>query len=890
MAEHNYKFSVIIPVYKAEKYLEETIKSVLKQTIGFQKNIQMILVNDGSPDHSKEICEKYVQKYPDNIFYLEQKNQGVSVARNNGLKLAKGSYINFLDADDTWEKNVFQKVEQFFKKNENEVDLIACRMKFFDAVNGFKHALDYKFREHPNMVVDINHYYDVPQLSMSSVFVKREIMEKYPFDAKLKYSEDSIICSKIILEKQKYALLNVVYNYRRRKEENSAIQTSNSKRDWYINTISYCYETLFNYSKEKFGTIIPYIQYQIMYDLQWRLTIPINHEILSKEEASQYLIKIKELLKQIEDSIICEQKHLTTEAKIYALQLKYDKEIKEDIFYKTGEVFFKDLKLATLYNNSLFIIRILELKKDKLQLEGQITTVLEEKDYEIYLEDNHKQKYSLQYFPMKHQEKTGIDRIILKPRGFKVEIPLKDIKNLQVVFCYKNTEKMIAKLRFEAYAKLHANYRYSYYQKGKYLITSKNDKIQIKKNNFFRHLKSELCYMFQLLKHKKVKQVIYRTIYYISKPFIRKPIWIISDRTDVADDNGQHFFEYLAKQTTKAKIYFAISKTAKEYDELKQVGRVLDNKSLKYKMFFLNADKIISSQANETQLNAFGKSKQCFKDLYQFDFIFLQHGIIKHDLSKWLHKQNKNIKLFVTSSSGEYESIIQGNYGYDKNVVKLTGLPRYDKLYKENEPQKQIVFMPTWRKKIAGREEGILKERIYNEAFKESEYCKFYNQLINEPRILEVMKQNGYTGKLYMHPNHKKQFIDFKGNETIQVMPEIESYQKEFKENKLLISDYSSVVFDFAYLKKPVIYAQFDIENFFEGQLYTKGYFEDETDGFGPVCYTYEDTVKAIIDIIKKDCRLEETYQKRIEGFYYKFDTKNCERVYQEILNLDKEV
>ena len=72
---NDYKISTIIPIYNVEKYLDETIKSIINQTIGF-KNIQMILVNDGSPDNSEEICLKYKEKYPNNIIYVKKENGG----------------------------------------------------------------------------------------------------------------------------------------------------------------------------------------------------------------------------------------------------------------------------------------------------------------------------------------------------------------------------------------------------------------------------------------------------------------------------------------------------------------------------------------------------------------------------------------------------------------------------------------------------------------------------------------------------------------------------------------------------------------------------------------------------------------------------------------------
>lgn len=96
--------SVIIPVYNAENYLKDIIQDIKKQTI---TNYEIILVNDGSIDHSKEICNELVENEK-NIRVIHQENQGPSVARNNGIKVSQGRYIIFLDADDNIPKNMFQ--------------------------------------------------------------------------------------------------------------------------------------------------------------------------------------------------------------------------------------------------------------------------------------------------------------------------------------------------------------------------------------------------------------------------------------------------------------------------------------------------------------------------------------------------------------------------------------------------------------------------------------------------------------------------------------------------------------------------------------------------------------------------------------------------------------
>ena len=108
-------------------------------------------------------------------------------------------------------------------------------------------------------------------------------------------------------------------------------------------------------------------------------------------------------------------------------------------------------------------------------------------------------------------------------------------------------------------------------------------------------------------------------------------------------------------------------------------------------------------------------------------------------------------------------------------------------------------------------------------------------------------------------------------------------YQKEFKENALLITDYSSVAYDFAFLQKPVIYTQSDRKAFFAGQMYDEGYWDYDSMGFGPVCKDYESTVNAIIAQVEAGCVLEDVYKKRIEAFYYAFDRNNCQRVFEAI-------
>lgn len=117
----NVELSIVIPVYNAEKYIEDTIKSILDQTY---KNWELILVNDGSKDESQYICEKLALK-DKRIKLISKENSGVSDSRNTGIKAAQGKYIGFVDSDDLIEKDMFEKMILNFYESE----IIICGYK-----------------------------------------------------------------------------------------------------------------------------------------------------------------------------------------------------------------------------------------------------------------------------------------------------------------------------------------------------------------------------------------------------------------------------------------------------------------------------------------------------------------------------------------------------------------------------------------------------------------------------------------------------------------------------------------------------------------------------------------------------------------------------------------
>jgi CDP-glycerol glycerophosphotransferase (TagB/SpsB family) len=211
-------------------------------------------------------------------------------------------------------------------------------------------------------------------------------------------------------------------------------------------------------------------------------------------------------------------------------------------------------------------------------------------------------------------------------------------------------------------------------------------------------------------------------------------------------------------------------------------------------------------------------------------------------------------------------------------------MPRLDRL--DSKSEKIVAIMPTWRRYLAGNIDISSGEWKNSEAIRNSEYLSFYESLLNDSRLLNTLDKNGYKMIFIPHPNMKAvcDFIDTPSGVSIC---ESCDYSDIFAKANLVVTDYSSAVFDLAYLGKPVIYAQFDKDEFFSGtHTYKKGYFDYEENGFGEVTYTLDDTVCEIIKCIEGNCTLDEKYRARIDAFFAYRDKENSARTLEKIKQL----
>jgi len=884
--QSKFHFSVIMSIYNTGKYLDDSIGSLLNQSIDFNENIQIILVNDGSTDNSEEKCINYMNKYPKNIIYVAKKNEGLSSARNMGLEYAQGDIINFLDPDDLWSSNTFKEVSLFFRLYPN-IDIIAGRLKFFEAINNY-HPLDYKFTT--SRVVDLNKEYNCIQLSAASSFIRRKAIGKKKFVKGLAPGEDALFLNKLLIKKPYYGVIkNALYLYRKRIDGTSIIQKIKMNDVFYFKSPIIYFQKILAISFKKFNKFLPFIQYLIAYEILFRIKI-CSYNYINLAKLIKYMQIILKLLALLDDKYILEQRNFGNILKIFALSKIHEKDMRKFITFKDGIFKYNEnniIQPANLISN--LVLLFIDITDNFLMVEAKDNCWMNKDRYYYYCQIG-----EIVYLP----EYNDLDSFsimtmfgrILKGRYLKFRIPLnnKDILNKKIYFYFSymnNTFEIFPNFGYFFHLPQINN---SYFVKGNFILLYVSGRLTLKNNENQLRDKLEEKYCKELKKINKNDLITIRqkAIVY-SKKLKLKEIWLINDRFNRARDNGEFFFRYLKKKNPKDIIFnFVISKNCSDYHRIKELGNVLSFGSKKYNNTFLKADKIITSTSNSWVDNPFGNDRKYLIDLYHFDLIFLQHGITKDDVSNYLNRFKKNYSIIITSSKYEYNFFSSSKFAYTNKNIKLTGFSRYDNLIVENTRNykyNNILIIPTWRMNIQGTWKPITYEGIYSNNFNKTDFFLFYNSLMNSPKLLEAMKKYNYKGTFCLHPSLSEQWRDFKNNSIFSIMANYD-YQSLMLKASLLITDYSSIFFDFAYMKKPVIYTQFDYERYRKNH-YKKGYFDYILNGFGPVCHDLETCINIIIDELKGGCKMQNKYLKRVIKFFPFFDRYNNDRIYNAIKN-----
>lgn len=897
-----YKFSVIIAVYNVQDYIDEAMKSIINQTIGFE-NIQVIIVDDCSVDDSVTVCKKYQQLYPDNVMFIQkEQNTGAADTRNTAINFIQGELTTVIDPDDYIDLDMFEKIYTYYNEVRDEVDVVAVPLQFFEASRGYHICSKYNF--HTTRIIDIDKEWYSIQVSVCGTFVDSEIFKKYKYPTDLIVdSEDCFLITQIILEKKKYAVLSnqCVYHYRKRNIKNSLTQTNGNKKEWYIDKINNFHFKLMKLSRQKYGTILKYIQFLCFYTLQWNIKYNYGKsKILSAEETDLYLNLIHEVLLNIDDDIIVNQrgdKKLALSIHIinFLIKIKYNSDISK-YFYRETNVY------KTIGNSYVYSLRehginitIIELKNQHLHMAGYSTNPFEGAGLTLKLYFNNEETDFVQ-FPSKTFQPKYFGIEASKCIEFVCDIPLSEsgLEVNQIYFTFENewvkyrAPMILAKY---PYSKLFPKNKYSYYIKDKLEVYIKGRNIWTRKVNTSIHFRKEVKLLLSLIfgpklarkKRSNFKSAILRMLYWMTYP-IYHGAWIFMDRADKGGDNAEFLFRYSIKQQDNKKKYFIINKDTETYKKLKKEHLpAVRRLSLKHRLLFLHAEKLISSQTGIIFMNGLSGLEVFFRDLISFDYIHIQHGIAWQNMEHLLNANIENIKLMTSCAHTEYTNLSQKMYGYVNNQLKMSGMARFDGFEHRDREEKKILICPTWRKELVGPL-TLDGKREYSEKFKESLFFKIYNDLLSDKEFINEVEVNGYKILFLLHPNLQSQREDFNLDERIE-FPDRDKidYDHSLKEAQIMVTDYSGIQFDFAYMKKPIIYFHHkDLPNHLENSEF----FDYTKNGFGEICEDLESLKNEIFKTIQNEGKLTPKYHDRVNKFFIYDDYNNCKRIYEQIINL----
>lgn len=368
---YSFKFSVITAVYNVASYLSEAIESILCQDIGFKDSVELILVDDGSTDSSGKICDHYQALYPDNIKVLHKPNGGAASARNAGIALASGRYLNFLDGDDKLSPSTLSAVYHFFSTVDDQISLVSVPIQFFEKKET-AHRLNYKYKDGKNQIINLNTQYSYVQMSIASSFIKREVLNEYSFDTSLRYAEDAKVIMQLLLEHPYYGIVpSGCYYYRFRNTQNSALNGTKLHKEWYLDCLKDYLLWALQTARQKYGSIPLFVQYNVMYDLQSRFGVPeIPASILSPDEHEEFRTLLREILRSIDDKIILQQRNLSREQKDYIISFKHGK---GSLKHCSNDIFFQ-YDCLKLYPASSYLLKLFhaEISDNKLKLTGAV--------------------------------------------------------------------------------------------------------------------------------------------------------------------------------------------------------------------------------------------------------------------------------------------------------------------------------------------------------------------------------------------------------------------------------------------------------------------------------------------------------------------------------------
>ena len=843
-------FSIVSAVYNVERFLPEFRKSLESQRVDLT-TIELVVVDDGSTDGSLEYLHNWAAKSKLSIKVLSKENGGQSSARNFGLDHATGEWVTFTDPDDLLDRNYFREALNFLKIHP-ETSVIGA--------NVFLYFEEGKFQEgHPrnrsfkmgNRIVDLEREPEIFPGSSTVSLMKLDVIqqEALRFNERIRPNfEDGHFMLRYLMatDISKVGLCSSAkYLYRKRSDNSSTLQNSLRHEGRYTSVLELGYIDICKRATERFNCVPNWIQHVILYELSWYFSE-------SEKSASQSFIN-----HEIRTDFVT----LFSQLAGYLAAEEVDAH-----------------GLRPLSHDARALLSF------SYQGEGEVSD-----SYYIDVVDDEQGLTKISFYF--RGEKPDVAFLV---DGQPFEVEHKKIRDLDLLHCVLAHE----------YIAWVPTARTDVVVNGRKLPAATRRVLPPRPRIFYplktrirtavsRRAPRVIANYYLIFKTRLFRSTIrwWAPLEINEKRY--KDSWVFMDRVHDADDSAEHLFDYVVNSHPEINSWFVITKGTADAKRLrvKYGKRVVYYDSTSRLVMLTHAKFVISSHGDVSMVNPRRYTWRFGAPRYKF--IFLQHGIIKDDLSRWLNP--KKFAMFVTSTVAEQASIADDHtsYVYTSREAQLTGLPRFDRLIEKaktvsQDEQNLILICPTWRAGLTVT--TFTWPRKILPQFWESDYYKQWDAFVRSPELAQAAQEKGLTVAFMPHPNLSAVLEEIELPDHVRIIRyEDIDIQRTFAQAAVLITDYSSVAFNAAYLDRPIVYFHFDKEDALSGgHVGRPGYFDYEEHGFGPVALTVEDAISATTKQIHYGIDPEPLYQTRINETFPIRDGQACARVFQAVQELDR--
>jgi glycosyltransferase involved in cell wall biosynthesis len=876
----------VVPMYNVAPYLPDFLRSLETQEPG-RYDLEVIFVDDGSPDESGDIARTWLRSSAFRGSVISTPNGGVSSARNIGMAAATGEWIAFPDPDDFLHPAYLREATKFMRSprgmRSNVIATNVLRYNEETKETRDVHALRFKFKGTAK-TVDLSRSPHYIQLFVNSAFMRLNELRSAgaQFPADIRQSEDAIFIASFLATFDKPVLGVVpeaIYSYRQRQDKTSALDTSLSDPRSYIDRFKRGYLPLLR-SLAAHGEVPEWLGNLVLYEYRWPITrelVPQSKaHVLDTNQQEEFLRTASEILQYFPDewilgfrviSLPLEAKYLLLALKgsplpddaVHIHKLDADRNLMQLRYYFVGELPSEEFRIRAKP------VQPVAAKVRGLPYFGQ--QLLRERI--VWLPANSwlavdigGRRRPLKFGRPSLPEFAVTERAIW--RQFREALPSAPTRSS--VPAGAASKSPYRRARAAARRSLEATTR---------TMTRVVDTVESRRA---RRRRREVELVRKLAAGKRARQRY-------------ADAWVFSDRLSMAQDNAEHVYRYVSSHHPDVNAWFVMRRDSPDWARLKADGfRLVEYRSREHHVLMLNAAHVVSSHLDVEFArpieDRFYPSKQRWK------FTFLQHGIVLHDMAAWFNQ--KNLDVLVTTTRAEYDAITADGSPYQLTTkeVALTGLARHDALLKKRRAMSEdsrnvILIAPTWREALFKPKSGWGATRELIDDFWQSDYAKSWFGLLRSAELLEGARANGHEVWFLPHPMLQPHVTQEDLPSGVRLVRYSDGdIQDVIAQARVMVTDYSSLAFEAAFLQTPVVYFQFDVRHMFTGgHFYQKGYFEYERDGFGPIVTTLEDAVGTIVNAAS-GAKAPEPYRTRAEYTFPFRDGNNCERVVQAIKSL----